>query len=307
MTVVWAVPATVWPIGAGVWAYRVVPQEFSEAVVSNLLRIGSFTARDKVRAPRDVLSIDKMGSYYSDKSETRYLEMLPTLGYLKSYNARAVAAATSAVKDVPEAVTGVPSEAETTRLGLEYLHLLGIDVSQIARKRGTCDLDLHWQKATRAWVDQKTGKRVDQIQSYGVLFTRRIDGIEVSGFGDVFVSFGNRAEVFELETSWRNLKPYELFSNLVSPEEIVKSIQGGQISLPRVTGWPLAQIRTLTITNAVPRYVRKPGEEAMDFVMPVLELDATISNGKANQSIWFQTGILDERKSEKSSPSSVPR
>lgn len=75
-----------------------------------------------------------------------------------------------------EPIAGVPDENETTRLGLGYLRLAGIDVSQIATKPGTSDLDLHWEKDTIGFVDQRTRKAITLTNGYGVFFNRRIDG-----------------------------------------------------------------------------------------------------------------------------------
>lgn len=291
MKIIWAVPTNVWPPSYKIWSYKVIPQEFSDAVISNAMAIGSFTTIDKTKLPAQALAVDKKAVFFGVEG-IKYLEIVPTLGYIEYHDQNAQARYISSVKDVPEPVIGVPNEAETTQLGLKYLRLLGIDISEIARKSGTCDLDLHWAKRSREWTDQKTKKDIDEIIDYGVFFTRRIDGIEGSGFGDVFIQFGNNAKVFDLTVSWRNLKPHQLLDNFVTPEQIVKSIQSGQTPLPRLEGWPIDEIKTLTITNATPRYSRKPGDEPMDFVVPALQLDAIIDNGKTNRYIWFQTAII---------------
>jgi hypothetical protein len=292
MKIIWAVPTNVWPVDK-IWSYKVIPQEFSDAVISNVMAIGSFTMKDKIKLPAEVLAVDKKAFGFRDKAdELHWLEILPTLGYIEYSDEHAQARFTSSVKDVPSPIIGVPNESETTQLGLKYLRLLGIDVDEIARKPNSSNFDLHWAKRSREWTDQKTKKEVDEVIEYGVFFTRRIDGIEGSGFGDVFIQFGNNAKVSELKLSWRNLQPYQLLDNFVTPEQIIKSIQSGQTPLPTLEGWPIDEIKTLTITNATPRYSRKHEDEPMDFVVPALQLDAIIDNGQTNRSIWFQTGII---------------
>jgi hypothetical protein len=293
--ITWAVPKTAWP-SKEIWSYKVVPQQFSDAVISNVMRIGSFTMKDKVKLTAEARAIDTKAIFFKDKTETKWLEILPTLGYIKYYDGNAEAKAVSAVKDVPEPVMGVPDLAEAARLGLKYMQLLGIDASQIARKPGSSDFDLHWEVKTREWMDQKAKTPVHEIQSFGIDFTRCIDGIAVSGFGDVFIEFGNNAKVHELEVSWRNLQRYRVVDDFVTPEQIVQSIQSRQTRLPVLEDWPLPEIKTLTITNAAPRYSRKPGDQPMDFVVPVLQLDAIIDTGKTNRAIWFQTGIANNPK-----------
>jgi hypothetical protein len=297
MKIIWAVSTNVWPPSYKIWSYKVIPQEFSDAVISNAMAIGSFTMKDKRKLPAEALAIDKKALSFANKDETKWLTIVPSLGYIKYYNQHAEAGFTWVVKDsVTNAINvpsvGVPNESETTQLGLKYLRLLGINFDEIARKPGTDDFDLHWSKGTRGWTDQKTKKKINEPLDYGVFFTRRIDGIEGSGFGDFYIEFGNNAKVSELELSWRNLQPYQLNDNFITPEQIIKSIHSGQTPLPRLVGWPIEEIKILTITNAIPRYGRKPGDEPMDYVVPALQLDAIIDNGKTNMSIWFQTGIF---------------
>jgi hypothetical protein len=174
---------------------------------------------------------------------------------------------------------------------LNYARLLGIEVSQLATKPGSRDLDVHWIVTTRGWTDQKTKKQINEVDDFGIGFTRCIDGFPVSSFGDFEIYFGNNAKVSKLVVSWRNLQPYELHDNLISPEQLVKSIENGQIRLPRLPEQLMNEIKTVTITNAAPRYNRKPADGPMDFVVPALQLDAVIACGSTNISIWFQTGI----------------
>lgn len=262
------------------------------------MALGSFTMKDKIKLPAEALAIDKKAICFHDKSsETHWLEILPTFGYIKYYDGNAEAGfrtiLTNGVKEtVPVPVVGVPDLPEATRLGLKYARLLGIEASQFATKFGSRDFDLHWIVTTREWTDQKTKKEINIIPDFGVSFTRCIDGFPMTTMGDFEVFFGNNAKVSELVASWRNLQPYQLLDNFVTPEQIVKSIQSGQTPLPRLEGWPLDEIKTLIITNATPRYNRKPGDEPMDFVVPTLQLDAIIDNGKTNKYIWFQTSIF---------------
>ena len=140
----------------------------------------------------------------------------------------------------------------------------------------------------------KTKKTMEEIHNFGISFTRCIDGFPVNSFGDFEVDFGNNAKVSRLIVSWRNLQPYELHDNLVTPEQVVKSIQSGQTPLPGMPGWLMSEIKTLTITNATARYNRKPEGEPMDFVVPALQLDAIADDGKTNMPVWFQTRIFSD-------------
>lgn len=299
MKIIWAVPTNAWPPPYKIWTYKVIPQQFSDAVVSNTMAIGSFTMKDKRKLSAEALALDKKALSFANKDETKWLAIAPSLGYIEFYDEHAEAGIKITVKDsVTNAVNvpaiGVPDQAETTQLGLNYLRLLGIDIDEIARQNDANNLDLHWSKGTRKWTDQNTGKDISDVYDFGVYFTRRIDGINMSGFGDIFVQFGDNAKVSKLEVSWRNLQPYQLHDNFITPEQIVKLIQSGQTPVTSLPGWPMTSIRTLTITNAVPCYVRphKQGDEPVDFIVPALQLDAIMDNGKTNQYTWFQTSIF---------------
>jgi len=292
MKIIWAVPTNVWPLD-GVWTYKVIPQVFAAAVISNLLAISSFNIKDKIPLPPEAKAIDKNALGFTNKENTKYLSIVPAWGYIRYHDLKADAKPTSAVKGVPESVVGVPELPEATRLGLRYARLLGLDVSLFARKPHSTDFDLHWIVETRGWTNPKTKKLVKEIDDFGVSFDRRIDGFPVTGFDDFAVSFGNHAKVSDLRVSWRGLQPYELHTNLVTPEQVVKSIAQGKTPVPKIPKWLMGKIKTLTITNATPRYSRGEFEDQpVDFVVPALRLDVIVDDGKTNMPIWFQTGIF---------------
>ncbi len=288
--IIWAVPTNVWPVDK-IWTYKVVPQDFCDAVISNAMAIGSFTMKDKAHFSAEELAIDKNALFFKNKDESKWLTIVPAWGYIEYYDQNADAKMVSAVQGVPESVVGVPDLPEATQIALKYARLLGIDVSLLARKPNTNNFDLHWIVETRGWTNPRTKKLIKEINDFGVSFDRCIDGFPVSGFGDFEVYFGNNAKVSRLTISWRNLQPYELRGNLISPEQVVKSIEDGQTRLPRLPEQFMDGIKTVTITNAIPRYNRKPADEPMDFVIPGLQLDAIISSEKTNMPVWFQTGI----------------
>ncbi|MGH7952997.1 MAG: hypothetical protein ACREFE_13925, partial [Limisphaerales bacterium] len=167
MKVVWEVPTNIWPPSYKIWTYKVIPQEFSPTVISNMMALGSFTAKDQVKTAPFMLRVDKK-SYYVGILGKKYLEVMPTLGYLRYFDQDAQAKMVSAVRHVPEPVVGVPNREETLRLGLKYVRLAGIEVSQLAHKPGTNDLVLSRTKETRSWINQKTKKEIDEVMSSGV-------------------------------------------------------------------------------------------------------------------------------------------
>ena len=83
-----------------VWVYKVVPQEFSMAVVSNVMALCEFQFSN-LHKTIDPDIEDKKLITFTDKKErwTRYLEIAPTLGWIDYY----------AQSDPKAPTNGVPS------------------------------------------------------------------------------------------------------------------------------------------------------------------------------------------------------
>jgi len=285
--IVWSAPTNGWP--ESLWVYKVVRQEFSPAVISNLLALSGFTMKDRTNMLDEPPFEDKTILYFRNADQSKYLGIFPALGWI-DYNDRRAEAASHL-----DPVRGVPNEKEATQLGLKYLRLVGIDIAQIATKPGTDELDLHWEKETIGYVDQGTKKEITLTNRYGVFFNRRIDGINVGGvglWGGARISFGNDAKVVDLQVCWRNLKPYEL-RPFPSPAEITKWLRSGQIPLrPTVVGATVGrlaeQIQKLTITKATPLYDGKYQDEMMDFVFPYVRFEAVGDDRLGTTALWFE-------------------
>jgi hypothetical protein len=286
LEVVWVAPTNNWP--ECLWVYRVVPQQFPEPVVSNLLRIASFAMSDRTNVPPAFADHDKKALFFGIlDGNQKHLAICPTLGYVDYHDPKAE------TDGYFHPVVGVPDQQETTRLGLKYLRMLGIDLSQIATKPGTSDLDLHWERQTTGFTDQKTKEQVNLTNRFTVFFRRRIDGIYVGGIalnGGVVVGFGNHSKVVELQVYWRNLKPYELDA-CVSPEEITRWLKAGQVTLPPQVG-PASQVRKITINQALPYYNSKFGNEPEDFVSPKVDLVVVVDNGQGTKTVIITCPIL---------------
>src|SRR2546422_527258 len=72
--IVWAAPTSQVP--AALWVYKTFPQRFSERAVSNLVALGSFTARNKKETPEE-RPMDKDARWFfaegNDKRRLKYL------------------------------------------------------------------------------------------------------------------------------------------------------------------------------------------------------------------------------------------
>jgi hypothetical protein len=286
--IAWTATTNGWP--QSLWVYQVRPQVFSDAVISNLMAIGAFTLKHRARTPSEYVSDPK--AIFFGRQGVKYLGIYPTLGFIDYHDSSAQARMT-------EPVMGVPNEKETTLLGSKYLRLLEIDPSQLAAKPGTSNLDLHWEKGTREYLDKASGKPITETNNYGVLFLRRIDGFNVRGYGrggGVRVSFGNNDKVANLQVCWRNLKRYEL-RNFPSPGQITHELKSGHIALHPLSdasgkGQRFSERpEKLEITKAVILYDGKYQDEPMDFVCPYAYCEATAYVGTNTIALWFEAVV----------------
>ena len=279
--VVWSAPTNGWP--DAVWVYKVRPQQFPPTVVSNLMALASFTTADRRKSPPYK---DKNTVFFGIPGD-KYLALCPALGYVGYHDPKA-----AAVSQL-QPVVGVPNEREATQLGLKCLRLSGIDVSQLATKPGSSDLDLHWELDTIGYTDEKTKEEITLTNKYGVIFNRRVDGIRMGGkglWGGVWICFGNHGKVADLKISWRNLEPYQL-RPFPSPEEVALMLKDGR------TFWPGGEaarrrVRKITVFKATPEYVAKYCDEPEDFVCPHVRLKVAADTEASTPSFAVWTPLM---------------
>jgi hypothetical protein len=284
--ITWSTPTNRLP--EKLWVYKVIPQNFSEAVVSNLMSLGSFTIRDRKKVSPYLHEEDSGTLFFGDLEGTqKHLAICPKLGYVEFHDGKAASSSQL------HPVIGVPDQDETMRLGLKYLRLVGIDISQIATKPGSLDLDVRYQRETLAYTDQKTKEEIALTNVFGVWFARSIDGLKVGGYGGMDVSFGNNAKVTDLRLCWRNLVPFELH-DCPSMPQITDWIKSGQIRL-RVekTGEMirLSDLKKLTVVKATPLYYGKNEDEPADFVFPYVDCQAVAESEKGTNTVSFQSPL----------------
>jgi hypothetical protein len=283
--IVWSAPTNQWP--QALWVYKVEPQEFPPAVISNLLALANFTIKDRAKsAPGHPPIKDPKAFYFRNSDESRRLGIFPSLGWIEYHDGGALA-------PMDKPIRNVPSEEEIRPLALNFVRLLGIDRSLLETKLDSPELDAYGLRGTRRHMDQGSGKLVTEINYRGIFFVRRIDGIPIGGIGlngGLQITFANSAKVMDLQVSWRNLKPFELHQ-CASPEEIVQWLKSGRIALPASVGsaW---RIRTITIQKAVPLYDGKYGDEPQDFVSPYLGIEAVVNSGSNSIPVQFKAPIF---------------
>jgi hypothetical protein len=248
------------------WVYQVVPQNFSMAVISNLLQISGFSWKNLTKRPDPYVEDKKLLRFVNDKQNwTRYLEIAPTLGWVEYY-------AGSQAKPPFE---GVPSEEETKSLAMDVLFQLGIDRSLLKEGRRL--------EGIQGSLSRDGQKLTTNVVSRGVSFGRKIDGIESRNSGCFSIDFETHARITKFSLSWRNLQPYRACP-VATPDEIMNFIKTGQTILPvQSYDWTGADhAEKLTIVEATPIYFDREGDKSLDFVYPYVGLivEANLENSK---------------------------
>jgi hypothetical protein len=174
--ILWQVPANHLP--QMVWIYKASPHTFAPPVVSNLMALAGFTMADKTNVENALPFKDESMLYFFDKKTGKELGIYPPLGWIYYRNP-------SAEAKKHELAAGVPDDAETIKLGMKYLQMLGIDRSQIATKGNSSDFQAIRTVETGGWIDKEHGTKFEQTYKRGVSFIRRMDGIDLTVFQGV--------------------------------------------------------------------------------------------------------------------------
>ena len=185
--IVWAVTNQ---LQDSLWVYRVLPSTFSPRTISNLVALGSFTAKDKVAnlgwPPTDVRS-----TCFSNAK--RSLGCYSHLGFIEYRYPEANDNKTD---------EGVPTNEEARQFGTNYLKCLGLDFSQISKSVGVIASETHHFK------HEPVFHVITNYYSREVLFGRSLDGVD----------FYNRAEGCRIEFDRESIASVK--SNTVNPEVV---------------------------------------------------------------------------------------
>lgn len=279
--VVWSAITTNLP--NELWVYKTVPQNFSPAVVSNLMTIGGFQWQNLYKRDRFSASLPDTNLITFRRSEpsSRTLYISAAQGWINFH----------ATTDERGPLEGVPSREEAEKLALKYLFLFGIDRSQIADKpRGQ---SLVTQEAYRYHGEMIPAG----LAQRGTYLVRIIDGVKMYGTGmqgGFYIEFGNHGIVRNFDLTWRGLLPYEAHP-VASGDEIVSEIKNGKGSIP-AGGTPEATsfsgLKKMTVKKITPYYAGANGREPQEFVTPFAELEITAETVNTNFSFQLHCPIL---------------
>jgi len=259
----------------GLWIYKVTPEAFSAAAISNALRICHFQTKDLSKGEHPVFK-DPHLIYFFNANESnlrQFLYIAPTLGGM-DYNSQ---------WDYKIPIEGVPSSDEAETLARDILFQLGIDRSSLADKvqKGYDDTSTRYDR-------QHNQVSPTQVIRRGVAFARRIDGIPLSDSRCFLIHFGIHSRIEDFSLFWRNIQRYES-RQVLTKEQIIEMIKLGMAVLPEQFGdlTDLNTAKRLVITKITPRYYNGVGKEALDFIYPYADLEMTAATGSTNTTTFF--------------------
>ena len=259
----------------GLWIYKVMPEAFSAAAISNALRICHFQTKDLSKGEHPVFK-DPHLIYYFNANESnlrQFLYIAPTLGGM-DYNSQ---------WDYKIPIEDVPSSDKAEALARDILFQLGIDRSSLADKaqKGYDDTSTRYDR-------QHNQITPTQVIRRGVAFARRIDGIPLSDSRCFLIHFGIHSRIEDFSLLWRNIQRYES-RQVLTTEQIIETIKSGKAVLPEQFGdlTDKNTTRKLAITKITPRYYNGVGKEALDFIYPYADLEMTAETGNTNTTTFF--------------------
>lgn len=286
--VVWSAPTNDLP--KTVMVYRTVPAIYSPAVISNLLTLTGFREKDRTSTPGSYPVDDKNLIHFEDKEKTRFLNISSKLGYIEYYDGRARTRRHELTNNVPE-FEKVQSSA------IKLLEQLGIDRSELATKPDSTNILVTMEHDKRTWSG-KEGSAHTQIDSRGVYFTRRLNGISFvkATRGGARIVFAGDGRLAHLQVGWRNVQPYKEHQ-APTHEEIATWIKQGKGVLPLVPiNLNLSGLKKLTVTRCVLRYFGDLPDNDQEFIYPFAQVEMTADlGGKESLKLEVHCPILQEK------------
>ncbi len=247
----------------GLWIYKVIPQEFSQSAITNLMSLCGFQWGNMTKYQDDFIP-DKNLFRFTDKKQNwnKYLIVAPTIGWIEYYT------------NSTSSTNGVPSESKAEKLALNVLFQMGIDRSLLC--------NMHEHITTQGKLSRNGEKLSTNVVSRGVSYSRLVDGIPSRNSAIFTIDFGGNAQVTHFRLSWRNLLPYEAHPTL-EPKQIIDLIKSGQTKISIFEENPnLNEVKKISVTSVSPIYFESSGMKPLAFVYPYANLELIADMGGTN-------------------------
>jgi len=252
------VPIEVNCTNVGVWpetvmVYKVTPQRFSGAAISNALAIGAFNPS----------TMRRFTDYAVGWTTNRGIEN-STRGLLIDSSLGSMEYSDQAAEDFNPPIKALPTFEEVDRLAMMYLEKIGGDTNQIVFKPGHTDAN-----ASRG----KPEKMPEPVVCMrGTSYVRQMNGIPFeSSFRQGFnIEFGDYSKVNRFKLYWRNFQPYKKYKTL-SQQQIIDNIKKGRAVINASTDDPwrnAKKAKKLTLVKISLRYYGEMGNKPQKFSYP---------------------------------------
>jgi hypothetical protein len=273
-----------------VWTYQAVPSDVSSTVISNLVALGGFTARDRKETPNNPHLIS-----YANATKKKWLLINPAWAFVDYGD--------------PDAndfhiTNGVPDRRQAFKMAGVWLSKLGIDDRQLFPNPNGAGVKFYGGPDT-VWLYPRGGgpAYATNIHAYGVIFYRALDGIEFSGGcarGGGQIDFGHHAGISKILVSWRNYQRDKLYPT-TTRKGLLEEIRNGKAVWYSTNAdwidWP--SVRKITITKITPYYYSEAYDEndkPQNAAYPFAEMEAVAYTGTTNLAFNFDCPIIDETK-----------
>jgi hypothetical protein len=272
------VPTNKWP--SKMWIYQLAPRKFSPKTVSNLMRMCSFTEKDKVQQDTNGVTFKSpdgkrtltisfaSGSIHYDAPEPKYV--------LK-----------------PNVFEGMPKTEEMPKLTKNFLKKIGVKLSEIQKDTNGAP---HFHFSDRGYEYLTNRTFITNTWARVVFFRRSVDGAEVIGDdGSCWLNFGEHGKISKIDFEWPDLKRYKS-APILKPQAITQLLREGKArqgaTFDNVGDIDWATVKSVTIKQAWPCYFAGDSNLLYSF----LALWATVDTGHGNVDVGIDCPIIDETK-----------
>ncbi|EEF61772.1 hypothetical protein [Pedosphaera parvula] len=236
------------PFPQTVRIFEIVPHDFSQNVVSNMMRLGAFTEADRTGGQARGVAVPAGELNFRGEDAKSFLSIAPGQGHIKL-------SVPNVSTDWP---TKVPDQSRAMKLGTSLLKLLEIPTAELVT--GEDDRPKAWfYPGVVSGFDKGKKEFVEVPSTMGIEFRRQLDHILCGGDG-IHLQFETGEKLTQLEVNWHSVKPSKP-CKVATIAQITSWIKEGRARVASVEvqgsgGRRLrpAEIKKLTIREATLNY-----------------------------------------------------
>lgn len=287
LDLIWGVLSNDLPSALSV--FRVVSPTVSPAVASNLIALGSFSAKDRETVPGypEIMSYTAAGGKRSFRIIPSWAEI-----YYSDQDA-----------DDMHITAGVPNAEQAFEIATNWLSKLGIDRNELTKKPDQSGLQFHVGDSRAVLYKSADGPPyTTNLHAREVTFMRSLGGVQVFGGsarGGCSILIGHHGKIANIEASWRSYHP-DPPQPVAKPQTFLKWIREGKaVWRFRQDQWPSPDwpsAKKLVITKVTPYYFSEGYSEydtPLNWAAPFAELEARVETAQTNSMIYLDCPIIE--------------